>query len=39
MEVRDISLNSIVVAVLNTRKDLSSGMEDANLDDLVLQPH
>jgi ParB family transcriptional regulator, chromosome partitioning protein len=34
MEVKDISLDSINVSELNTRKDLMAGTEDASLDDL-----
>ena len=35
METRDIELNQIKVSVLNARKDLEAGTEDADLDDLV----
>ncbi len=35
MEVQNIRLDDIIVSALNTRKDLTSGMEDANLEDLA----
>lgn len=35
MEVKDIEMSKIVISKQNVRKDLSAGIEDANLDDLA----